>query len=830
MSPQEPDPKDSPAAPAGARWPDRLRDWWYPPTHVGLNRWQLTYLRLRRRWLKSTVYQRYQNLLDRLYHWQTPKDNQPEEDRFAPGVAQYFSRWQRRLLRWQTAVGLLVVALLLVAGNHYGRPWLRQLRGQHYAAQARAFLVATNYRQAAFRAQSAIRLDPDNPPAVQVMAELTERVGATNALYWRQQLVKLDPCLSNQLALAATALQIERPPFRFAASILDQVAQTNRQQADYQRLAGLLAVRSAQYQDAAQHFSELVDLNPTNQLNQLSLAVIQVQSTNAAISQSARRTLEQMAADPALGCAALRPLTALCFDEKDFGRAEEYSRQVLTNRQAGFADRMMHLNILQAAKSRTLPDFLAATETAATNNPRAMLELVLWMQPNGWAQPAVEWLNQLPPALVRQGRLPVARAELYATLGLWAEQEKYLRQATWPNQEALRFALLARAAANQAKAQDELVAWQNATAVAATAVESLKALAELTQTWRWNQRTEEVLWLAVENYPDQDWARTPLIQMCLRKNDTKGLCRLEKMEYQQKPDDITCGNNYAAYALLVDQDLPQVYQIAAKIHAANPTNALITTTYALALLKQNQPQAAVAAFHSLPPELLEVPIIAVYYGITLAVAGEAAKAAHYLAYAKQARLLPEELQLVKLATTAGVELTKELLPAQPVLRTNLLLAHAPSVAKDTSGLWLQARVTHLRNPDNDESSGKYAWLSLLLDSDLPKAHKLAAQLYAKNPTNMSFACTYALSLLKQDHASTALSLFQPLKAEPLKDPAVAAYYGVVLAAAGETEAAKPFLAAAEGAQLLPEEKTLVALAKTSPPALRQVLVPPQRPE
>ena len=143
---------------------------------------------------------------------------------------------------------------------------------------------------------------------------------------------------------------------------------------------------------------------------------------------------------------------------------------------------------------------------------------------------------------------------------------------------------------------------------------------------------------------------------------------------------------------------------------------------------------------------------------------------------------------------------------------------------------MQARVAFLRNPGNAENGGKYARLSLLLDSDLPKTHKLAAQLYEKNPTNMAFACTYALSLLKQDHAATALSLVHEWKIEPEKDPAVSAYYGIVLAAAGETEAAKPFLAAAEGAQLLPEEKTLVALAKTSPPALRQVLVPPQRPE
>jgi predicted Zn-dependent protease len=152
------------------------------------------------------------------------------------------------------------------------------------------------------------------------------------------------------------------------------------------------------------------------------------------------------------------------------------------------------------------------------------------------------------------------------------------------------------------------------------------------------------------------------------------------------------------------------------------------------------------------------------------------------------------------------------------------------VAKDTTGLWLQARVAYLRNRNNDEAAGKYARLSLLLDSDLPEAHKLAAKLHAASPSNLSFTCTYALSLLKKNRTQEALPPLRQVSAAQSKDPFVALYKGIVLAAAGESEAAKTLLDQAETAPLLPEEQALVGLARRSQGDLLQALVPAPRPK
>ena len=52
-------------------------------------------------------------------------------------------------------------------------------------------------------------------------------------------------------------------------------------------------------------------------------------------------------------------------------------------------------------------------------------------------------------------------------------------------------------------------------------------------------------------------------------------------------------------------------------------------------------------------------------------------------------------------------------------------------------------------------------------------------------------------------------MIERLKEQQLRQPALAAYYVMMLAANGELERARAFLPAAEHANLLPEEQTLL---------------------
>jgi Flp pilus assembly protein TadD len=109
----------------------------------------------------------------------------------------------------------------------------------------------------------------------------------------------------------------------------------------------------------------------------------------------------------------------------------------------------------------------------------------------------------------------------------------------------------------------------------------------------------------------------------------------------------------------------------------------------------------------------------------------------------------------------------------------------------------------------------FAQVALLLDADSERARRIAAELVRKEPANAAYVSTYAYSLLSAGDAAGALQAMQRLSDEQLQQPSIAAYYGIILAAAGDKRTAAQYLDRSREAFLLPEEKALVAKAENT---------------
>ncbi len=103
--------------------------------------------------------------------------------------------------------------------------------------------------------------------------------------------------------------------------------------------------------------------------------------------------------------------------------------------------------------------------------------------------------------------------------------------------------------------------------------------------------------------------------------------------------------------------------------------------------------------------------------------------------------------------------------------------------------------------------------SLLLKLNLAEAHKLARELYAAHPEEAIIASTYAYSLHFQGRTKEGLAVLEKLMAETLELPPVALYYALLTSAAGQPAKASRYLVLAQKAELLPEEKALLAEAQ-----------------
>ncbi|HEY0370245.1 MAG TPA: hypothetical protein VGC85_11660 [Chthoniobacterales bacterium] len=136
-------------------------------------------------------------------------------------------------------------------------------------------------------------------------------------------------------------------------------------------------------------------------------------------------------------------------------------------------------------------------------------------------------------------------------------------------------------------------------------------------------------------------------------------------------------------------------------------------------------------------------------------------------------------------------------------------------AADSAGLYRTLSKLAEVNPSDLALQNNLAQVSLLIGVEPERATKLAADANAKDPSNASFASTYAFALLSKGDVAGALNVMDRLSSNQLREPAASTYYGIILAAAGKKDKAREFLGRSAETTLLPEEKALVEKAQAT---------------
>jgi predicted Zn-dependent protease len=141
-----------------------------------------------------------------------------------------------------------------------------------------------------------------------------------------------------------------------------------------------------------------------------------------------------------------------------------------------------------------------------------------------------------------------------------------------------------------------------------------------------------------------------------------------------------------------------------------------------------------------------------------------------------------------------------------------LYEHYTATGQTGDLLRVATRLLELR-PDDVTLMNNFAQLALLLNVDTTRAQDLAQRVFTRDPKNPIFASTCAYALFVKGKPKQALEIMNALAADDLRQPSIAAYYGIILAGTGEKERAREFLALAADAKLLPEERTLLNKAR-----------------
>jgi len=544
----------------------------------------------------------------------------------------------------------ILASVVVVAGVlglwFYARPAYKQHRETQAVEQARSYLAKGDYRNASLSARQALRINPLDLEACRIMADLAERSRSPYLLDWRRRIVEAAPTVENKLLLASSALRAQAPPYPLAAETLEELKGSATHVAAYHAVSAELALRLKRTAEAATQFEQASRLEPTNELYQLNLAVLRLQSTNALASSPARGTLERLRASTNVGAVALRWLVADSLGRDDVSAAEQFSRQLLADPRALPDDRLQHLTILRQSKNLEFGAYLSALQKGALTNALEIYGISAWMVGHSLADEAFGWLTNCPAKVRAEQPVPLALVDCYLAKKDWRGLETYLEAQKWGELEFMRFAFLSRAAAEQNQKLATEARWRSAVREAGERLGPLNALLIMATSSGRQQAREDLLWQIAKRFPGQHWALRELERSYLAAGNTRGLNKLYSTMASYAPKNFAAQNNLAATSLLLKVNLLRTHESAKEIYSAHPEEAIVTSTYAFSLHLQGRTKEGLAALEKLKPEALETPSVAVYYGLLLSETGQTNKAGKYLGIAQKSELLPEEKALV----------------------------------------------------------------------------------------------------------------------------------------------------------------------------------------
>ena len=540
----------------------------------------------------------------------------------------------------------LVCVVGLLGLWFYGRPAYRHYRETRSAQQARSFMAKGDYRNASLSARQALRRNPRNLEACRVTAELADLSQSPNALDWRRRLAEVEPTIENKLKLATTALRAQGPPYPLAAQTLEELADSAKGVAAYHAVCAELALKLKNSVEAAARFEQASRLEPTNESYQLNLAVLRLQSTNAAAASEARATLERLQASAQLGAVALRWLVGEGLRRDDLVTAERFSKQLLSNPRSTPEDCVQHLSILRQVKSPEFTNYLGAVQKNALTNAMQVYGLSAWMIGHGLVDDALAWLTNCPVKVRSEQPVPLAVVDCYLARKDWEALEAFLQQQKWADRECLRWAFLSRTASELKQDMAAEARWRTAVREADGKLGPLTALLGLASTWGRDKAKEDLLWQIGQRYPNERWTLRELDRLYLAAGNTRGLNKLYSTMASFDSHNFAAQNNLAATSLLLRLNLSKAHELAKETFAQHPEEAVVASTYAYSLHLQGRTQEGLAVLEKLKADILETPSVALYYGVLLSAAGDTNKAGKYLGIAQKSDSLPEEKAMV----------------------------------------------------------------------------------------------------------------------------------------------------------------------------------------
>jgi hypothetical protein len=546
---------------------------------------------------------------------------------------------------------ILVCCTILLLLGYCGYRAYGLWKQGHWLTLARQYAEKKDPQNELLCLRQALQANPRNVEACRMIANLALAAGSPSALTWREKVVELDPAsLSDRLALAQAAMLAS--DYNTASNALAGVSLADKKTANYLDVAGELAVAGNNPAEAEADFAEASRLDPSSPVSQFSLAFVELHGTNALDMDEARVNLKRIS----INCTnvfvrgqARRELVYDALRHRDYNTALAFSKDLVQQPTAGFADRIVRLEVLRLAKSDEYNTALAACQQEASTNITKLTQMTFWMMERNMPAQTLAWLQSLPANIQTNPPAAVFIVQCQLRQQQWSALQATASKENWGKLEFMRHAYIAYAMRQKGFNEPSKAEWALAVSAAGSQIDRLTTLVGTAAQWNWPDETQQLLWNIVNNFPQVQWAQQALEGILYRHGSTRPLMQLFSLQVNRNPSDLSAKNNLAIVAMLLHAQEINPYGLAQEVYQQDPTNSFYKCTYAFSLHLQDKNADALKIMQQIPPKALENSSTAGYYGVVLASAGDKAQANAYLERALKGQILPEERTLFEQA-------------------------------------------------------------------------------------------------------------------------------------------------------------------------------------
>jgi len=550
-----------------------------------------------------------------------------------------------KVIMW--TIGLI---LLVSIGGAVGYRQFRAWQQRRLIAEANALVEQGDYRRASLDARRLLQINPESAEACRILARLSEKAGSRTALEWRRRVMELGLATPNDLILLARAAVRfdDRSTAEVAMSKLPESAKTS---AEYHALLADIAYAQRDGVEMEHQLTEASRLEPANKDYTMRLAALRLGASDPDMRAQGKQTLVEMQNDPLLRREATRFLAEDALRKNTTLAALELARQLDSFPNKTFADRILLLSALDAAKDNGFAAFLEEMKTSSAEDPERVAALLTWLNMHRRESEAIAWSGTLAPGILGQKLVQIALSDSFVAARNWDGLQRLVNSGNWGTVDFLRSALHARALREMGNEQDFASQWNEALKKVAADPRQTMILAETVEKWGWRAEAIELLWLVAKDPVKGDDALRALYGYFVKNNDAENLYRVLLHQSELHPDDRNVQNNFAQLSLLLNLNADRGQKVARDVYEKDPKNPAYASTYAFALHVQGDTKKALQVFETLTPDQLHQPEIAAYYGIMLAATGDP-RAGEFLDLGEKATLLPQEKALIEKARRA----------------------------------------------------------------------------------------------------------------------------------------------------------------------------------